>query len=56
MFSIRRSIIVHFIKLLFMMFMFCYCATFRCITRVRNLLWTLVIITDIIYATFDAAW
>ena len=26
------------------------------VTRVHNLLWTLVIIIDIIEATFDAAW
>ena len=26
------------------------------ITRVRNLLWTLVIIIEVILATFDAAW
>ena len=60
MFSIRRSIIVHFIKLLFTMFMFCYRATLiqvrHSITKVHNLLWTLVIIIDIIKATFDVAW
>ena len=52
MFSIGLFSIVHFIKLLFTMFMFCYCATLiqvrHSITRVHNLLWTLVIIIDII--------
>ena len=51
---------MHFIKPLFMMFMVCYRATLiqvrHSITRVHNLLWTLVIIIDVIYATFDAAW
>ena len=47
-------------KRLFTMFIFCYRATLiqvrHSITRVRNLLWTLVIIIDVIQATFDAAW
>ena len=51
---------MHFIKLLFRMFMFCYRATLiqvrHSITRVYNLLWTLVIIIDVIKVTFDGAW
>ena len=38
---------MHFIKLLFMMFIFCYRAQVRhSITKVRNLLQTLVIIIE----------
>ena len=42
---------MHFIELLFTMFMFWYRATLiqvrHSLTRVRNLLWTLVIIIDL---------